>query len=187
MTVGSQDVGPDVRGRGTRPRVRSMLTDSALREAFSHFPQGVVLVAAEIDGVRHGLVASTFTVGVSLEPPLVSVAVQHSSRTWPLLREHGHLGVTVLGDRQRGVTRQLAGPDRERRFEGLDVKADEHGALVLQGAPAWMTVRVHDEVRAGDHDLALLEVLAIDSSPAAEAMVFHRSRFKGLVEGDIAC
>ena len=32
-----------------------------------------------------------------------------------------------------------------------------------------------------------VEVLAIDSSPAAEAMVFHRSRFKGLVEGDIAC
>lgn len=187
MTVGSQDVGPAVRGRVTRPRVRSMLTDSALREAFSHFPQGVVLVAAEIDGVRHGLVASTFTVGVSLEPPLVSVAVQHSSRTWPLLREHGHLGVTVLGDRQRGVTRQLAGPDRERRFEGLDVEADEHGALVLQDAPAWMTVRVHDEVRAGDHDLALLEVLAIDSSPTAEAMVFHRSHFKGLVEGDIAC
>ena len=31
------------------------------------------------------------------------------------------------------------------------------------------------------------EVLAIDSSPTAEAMVFHRSRFKGLVEGDIAC
>ena len=67
------------------------------------------------------------------------------------------------------------------------MEADEHGALVLQGAPAWMTVRVHDEVRAGDHDLALLEVLAIDSSPTAEAMVFHRSRFKGLVEGDIAC
>ncbi|WP_122942382.1 flavin reductase family protein [Brachybacterium sp. EE-P12] len=164
-----------------------MLTDTALREAFSHVPQGVVLIAAEIDGIRHGLVASTFTVGVSLAPPLVSVAVQHSSRTWPALRAHGHLGVTVLGDRQRAVTRQLAGPDRDRRFEGLDVEVDEGGALVLQDAPAWMTVRVHDEMRAGDHDLALLEVLAIDSSPAARAMVFHRSRFKGLVEGDIAC
>ena len=59
--------------------------------------------------------------------------------------------------------------------------------LVLRGAPAWMTVRVHDEMQAGDHDLPLLEVLEIDSTPAAPAMVFHRSRFKGLVEGDIAC
>lgn len=56
-----------------------MLTDIALREAYSHFPQGVVLLAAEVDGVRHGLLASTFTVGVSLTPPLVSVAVQRSS------------------------------------------------------------------------------------------------------------
>ena len=78
-----------------------MLTDTALREAFSQFPQGMVLVAAEIDGVRHGLVASTFTVGVSLDPPLVSFAVQHSSRTWPSLREHGHLGVTMLGGTRR--------------------------------------------------------------------------------------
>lgn len=64
---------------------------------------------------------------------------------------------------------------------------DEQGALVLRGAPAWMTVRVHDEMQGGDHDLALLEVLEIDSTPAAPAMVFHRSRLKGLVEGDIAC
>ncbi|ATG54262.1 oxidoreductase [Brachybacterium ginsengisoli] len=159
-----------------------MLTDTALREAFSHFPQGLVLVAAEVDGVRHGLVASTFTVGVSLDPPLVSLAVQHSSRTWPLLQEHGHLGVTVLGSVQQPVTRQLASSDRARRFDGIDVTIDPHGALIVQDAPAWMTVRVHDQMRAGDHDLVLLEVLSIDSSPESEAMVFHRSRFRTLAQ-----
>lgn len=165
-----------------RPTVKTMLTDTALREAFSHFPQGLVLVAAEVDGVRHGLVASTFTVGVSLDPPLVSLAVQHSSRTWPLLQEHGHLGVTVLGSVQQPVTRQLASSDRARRFDGIDVTIDPHGALIVQDAPAWMTVRVHDQMRAGDHDLVLLEVLSIDSSPESEAMVFHRSRFRTLAQ-----
>ena len=165
-----------------RPTVKTMLTDTALREAFSHFPQGLVLVAAEVDGVRHGLVASTFTVGVSLNPPLVSLAVQHSSRTWPLLQEHGHLGVTVLGSVQQPVTRQLASSDRARRFDGIDVTIDPHGALIVQDAPAWMTVRVHDQMRAGDHDLVLLEVLSIDSSPESEAMVFHRSRFRTLAQ-----
>ncbi|AXK45676.1 flavin reductase family protein [Brachybacterium saurashtrense] len=158
-----------------------MLTDTALREAYSHFPQGVVLVAAEVDGVRHGMVASTFTVGVSLEPPLVSLAVQHSSKTWPILQQHGHLGVTVLGRSHSAVTRQLASSDRERRFEGVDLRVDPLGALVLEDAPAWMTTRVYDSMRAGDHDVVLLEVLAIDSAPEAEAMVFHRSRFKELV------
>lgn len=159
-----------------------MLTDIALREAFSHFPQGVVLVAAEIDGVRHGLLASTFTVGVSLDPPLVSVAVQHTSQTWPVLREHGRLGVSVLGLEQAHLARQLASKDRDRRFEGVDLHIDEAGALTLGSTPAWMTVQVHDQVRAGDHDIALLEVLSIGSQPEAEAMVFHRSEFKELVQ-----
>ncbi|WP_114854613.1 flavin reductase family protein [Brachybacterium sp. YJGR34] len=158
-----------------------MLTETALREAFSHVPQGVALLAAEVDGVKHGLVASTFTVGVSLDPPLVSVAVQHTSRTWPLLREHGHLGVTVLGRAQAGIAVQLAATDRARRFEGVEVRVDDEGALCLECAPTWMTVRVHDQMRAGDHDLVLLEVLTIGRHPEAEAMVFHRSRFNDLV------
>ncbi|ASK65067.1 oxidoreductase [Brachybacterium avium] len=157
-----------------------MLTDTALREAFSHFPQGVVLVAAEVDGVRQGLVASTFTVGVSLDPPLVSVAVQHSSRTWPLLRAQEHLGVTMLGPAQLPVARQLASTDRARRFDGVEVSVDPQGALLVKDAPAWMTVRIYDQMRAGDHDLVLLEVLSIGSDPGAEAVVFHRSRYKEL-------
>lgn len=47
------------------------LSPSTLREAFGHFPTGVIAIAAEIDGTRVGLAASTF-VPVSLAPPLVS-------------------------------------------------------------------------------------------------------------------
>lgn len=162
-----------------------MQTDTALREAFSHVPQGLALVAAEIDGVRHGLVASTFTVGVSLDPPLVSFAVQHSSRSWPILREHGRLGVTVLGRAQAPFARQLASTDRGRRFDGIDVSVDPRGALTLLNAPAWMTVRVHDELPAGDHDIVLLRVEEIDSLPGAEAIVFHHSRFKELAPAEV--
>lgn len=160
------------------------LSGLALREAFSHVPQGMALVAAEIGGVRHGLVASTLTVGVSLEPPLVSLAVQHTSRTWPVLDAHGHLGITVLGREHAPFARQLASTDRERRFDGVDVDVDPGGALTLCRAPAWMTTRVYDRVRAGDHDVILLEVLSIDSTPEADAIVFHRSRFTELVRED---
>lgn len=166
------------------PTDTAPLSGLALREAFSHVPQGMALVAAEIDGVRHGLVASTLTVGVSLEPPLISLAVQHSSRTWPVLDAHGHLGVTVLGNAQAPFARQLASTDRERRFDGLDTVVDPGGALTLQGAPVWMTTRVHDRMRAGDHDVILLEVLSIGSTPGSEAVVFHRSRFKELAPED---
>lgn len=162
-----------------------MLTDTSLREAFSHVPQGIVVVAAEIDGAPHALVASTFTVGVSLDPPLVSLAVQHTSQTWPLLRRRPRLGISLLGRGQSVIARQLASTDRHHRFTGLDVAVDPEGAMTLRGAPVSMTTSFHREMPAGDHDLALLEVHSVDSVPGAEAMVFHRSIFRGLGDPDV--
>ena len=54
-----------------------------LRETFSYFPSGVVALLAEVDGQPQALVASAFTVGVSINPPLVSCAIQLTSCTWP--------------------------------------------------------------------------------------------------------
>lgn len=162
-----------------------MLSDTALREAFSHFPQGVVLIAAEVDGAPQGLVASTFTVGVSLDPPLVSVAVQHSSETWPQLRAQRQLGISLLGREQSGIARQLASKDRANRFRGVDLEIDESGALTLPTAPARMLTRIHDQMRAGDHDVVLLEVLSAESIPGADAIVFHRSAFKDISPRDL--
>ena len=73
------------------------LSPTSLREAFGHFPSGVIAIAAEVDGVRVGLAASTF-VPVSLDPPLVSFCVQNTSETWPKLRSLSHLGISVLGE-----------------------------------------------------------------------------------------
>ena len=63
----------------------SDLSPTSLREAFGHFPAGVIAIAAEVDGIRVGLAASTF-VPVSLDPPLVSFCVQNTSETWPKLK-----------------------------------------------------------------------------------------------------
>ena len=75
----------------------SNLTPTSLREAFGHFPSGVVAIAAEVNGVREGLAASTF-VPVSLDPPLVSFCVQNISTTWPKLKGVPMLGISVLGE-----------------------------------------------------------------------------------------
>ena len=73
------------------------LSPTSLREAFGHFPSGVIAIAAEVDGIRVGLAASTF-VPVSLEPPLVSFCVQNTSETWPKLKDLPYLGISVLGE-----------------------------------------------------------------------------------------
>ncbi|WP_309132541.1 flavin reductase family protein [Brevibacterium sp.] len=156
------------------------LTPDALRETFSHFPQGVVLIGAEVDGTRHGLIASTFTVGISLDPPLASVAIQLGSSTWELLRSAPSLGVSLLGSHQSGLVRQLASPDRSRRFAEIETAVDLDGALTVTDSPAHLWTRVHSEMPAGDHTLALLEILDVTTSTSPEALVFHRSSFKNI-------
>lgn len=156
------------------------LAPTQLREAYSHVPQSVVAIGALVDGAPQVLVASTFTVGVSLEPPLVSFAVQHTSQTWPALQEAPVLGVSVLGRDQFGLCRRLASKDRARRFDGVDWSAYAAGALRLAGSPLWLQTRVHAVTPAGDHDVVLLEVLDTSSAPDARGMVFHQSSFKAL-------
>ena len=152
----------------------------ALRETFSRFPQGVALIAAEIDGAPVGLVASTLTAGVSLTPPLVSVAIQNSSTTWPALRRATELGISLLSTEQEALARQLASKDRARRFDGVDPEVSADGALTIPGSSTLLWTRHYSEFAAGDHTVALLEILGTRSEEGPEALVFHRSQFKGL-------
>ena len=94
------------------------LSPTTLREAFGHFPSGVIAIAAEVGGTRVGLAASTF-VPVSLDPPLVSFCVQNSSETWPKLKDLPYLGISVLGEAHDEAARTLAAKTGDR-FAGLD-------------------------------------------------------------------
>ncbi|NDU71439.1 hypothetical protein GWI34_02205 [Actinomadura sp. DSM 109109] len=50
-----------------------------LRRVYGAYPTGVAVVAGLLDGRPAGIAASSF-VPVSLDPPLVSVCVAHTSR-----------------------------------------------------------------------------------------------------------
>jgi flavin reductase (DIM6/NTAB) family NADH-FMN oxidoreductase RutF len=154
------------------------LDPALLRRAFGIFPTGVVAVAAEVDGQLVGLAASSFT-SVSLEPPLVSLSVANTSRTWPDLRRATHLGVTVLADHHRAAARQLAGPVAER-FDGLAVALSEAGAVTLADGLAQFDTTIYREVEAGDHTIVLLQLHAVEHGDGALPLVFHRSRFSRL-------
>lgn len=154
------------------------LDPSRLREAFGIFPTGVVAVAAEVEGQLIGLAASSFT-SVSIDPPLVSINLAVTSKTWPDLRRASHLGVTVLADHHDEVCRQLAGPV-EGRFDGVPHAVSSEGAVTLNEGLARFDCTIYREVDAGDHILVLLELHAVehvDHGSAGTPLVFHRSAF----------
>ena len=161
----------------------SLTTDlqpAALRRAFSRFPSGIAALCAVIDGKPQGLVASSFTVGVSMEPPLVMFAVQNSSRTWPALRGAGRIGVSVLGSEHEQICKQIASRDGDR-FAGLNLHTDDSGSLFLDRAALWLECSVENEIPAGDHSVVLLRVHGHAShDDAHEPLIFHGSAFRHL-------
>jgi flavin reductase (DIM6/NTAB) family NADH-FMN oxidoreductase RutF len=151
------------------------LDATRLREAFGIFPSGVVAVAAEVEGELVGLAASSFT-SVSLEPALVSFSVANSSKTWPVLRGAGHLGVTILAHHHGEVCRQLAGPVGHR-FDGIAVTATHDGGVTLDDGLARFDCSIYREVEAGDHTIVLLRLHAVEHADTSLPLVFHRSGF----------
>ncbi|GAB2843177.1 flavin reductase family protein [Actinocorallia aurea] len=149
-----------------------------LRTAFSCFPSGVTALCALVDGEPVGMAASSFT-SVSLDPPLVSVCVANESRTWERLKDVPRLGVSVLGEDQGPACRALAAPGADR-FAGLDLRTTDGGAVLLRGAPAWLECSVEAALPAGDHQIVLLRVRAVDAEPHRAPLVFHASGFRQL-------
>ncbi len=145
---------------------------------FGTFPTGVTAVAACVGGKPLGLAASSFT-SVSLDPPIVSVCIAHSSGTWPRLREIPRLGISVLGAHQEDVSRRLATRGGDR-FATLPWRVSPGGAVFVRGSSAWLECSVHQEVSVGDHNVVMLRVHELDADPAVAPLVFHGSRYRQL-------
>jgi flavin reductase (DIM6/NTAB) family NADH-FMN oxidoreductase RutF len=156
----------------------SNLTPSSLREAFGHFPTGVVAIAAQVDGVREGLAASTF-VPVSLEPPLVSFCVQNTSTTWPKLKGLPMLGISVLGEAHDEAVRTLAAKTGDR-FAGLETVSYTSGAVFIKGTGLWLESAIEQLIPAGDHTIVVLRVNGVTVDAEVAPIVFHRSTLRRL-------
>jgi flavin reductase (DIM6/NTAB) family NADH-FMN oxidoreductase RutF len=154
------------------------LSPAALREAFGHFPSGVIAIAAEVEGSRIGLAASTF-VPVSLDPPLVSFCVQNTSETWPRLEKLPALGISLLHEGHDGAARTLAAKTGDR-FADLTTVSTETGALFIDGTCVWLESQIEQQVPAGDHTIVIMRIREITVHDTGAPIVFHRSTFKRL-------
>ncbi|WP_282578813.1 flavin reductase family protein [Gordonia sp. C13] len=154
--------------------------EQALRRVYGLVPSGVLVLAATVSGVRVGMSVSSFST-VSLNPALLAVNIRRESSTWPTLTEAQHIGVSLLAHGQGEIGRQLAGNNRESRFDGVAHVAEDSGAVYIKGAVAWMETTHRDSVDAGDHTIELLHLIRTAATPSSDPLVFHRSRFATLV------
>jgi flavin reductase (DIM6/NTAB) family NADH-FMN oxidoreductase RutF len=130
----------------------------SFRRALRRFATGVTIVTVDHDGELHGMTASSFA-SVSLDPPLILVCLDKTSRTRALILEKGTFAVNILAADQEGESRAFSRRGT-KPFDELSHSRGDTGDPLLDGAIAWIECRLEEMVAAGDHDIFVGEVLA---------------------------
>lgn len=131
-------------------------TDLDLREALKSVPNALSAVGAVSHEEPAVFVVGTF-MEVSLDPPLVSIAVQKQSRTWEKLRDASEIGISVLSAHHNAVVYQLGSKNGDR-LNGVNYAVTEDGAVLLEDSAATFLTTIEEEIPAGDHFIVVLRV-----------------------------
>lgn len=126
---------------------------------------------------------ATSFVSVSLRPPLVAVCLGLDSRTMPVITRNGVFAVNILSGGQEPLLRHFASSARPRgadAFAGLRHRSAVTGSPILDRVGAYLDCRVAWTHRAGDHEIVIGEVLALDCDATVRPLVFHAGRCEPL-------
>jgi flavin reductase (DIM6/NTAB) family NADH-FMN oxidoreductase RutF len=133
---------------------------TVFRRAMASVATPVSVVTALKNGNAHGSTVSAFA-SLSMNPPMVMVALDRNSDLLSILRETGEYGVNLLGDEHSEWASAFArkGPDK---FTGIPWTV-ENGLPRLPGA-CWIACSVESLIDGGDHVIVLGSVLNVDLS-----------------------
>jgi flavin reductase (DIM6/NTAB) family NADH-FMN oxidoreductase RutF len=140
------------------------------------FPTGVTVVAARgPDGDLFGLTVNSFT-SVSLDPPLILVCLDPTASTYDDIIQAPAFTVSILGAHQTEMATRFAFDPSESRFRDEEWRSDVGGALVPEGAAAWVACQPEAVYQAGDHSILVGRVTSMGAG-TDEALVFYRGRY----------
>lgn len=142
------------------------------RATLGRFLSGVTVVSTETDGVIHAMTANAFT-SVSLDPPLVLVAVSKKARFYGHVSESKSYGVSILTAEQQPLSDHFAGRPGDVPVQWEHVGS---GRPVLAGALAQLSCTVTQMVDAGDHVLVIGQVEQLWQGEGAP-LVYFRGKY----------
>ncbi|MEE1748333.1 MULTISPECIES: flavin reductase family protein [unclassified Streptomyces] len=148
----------------------------ALRECLARFTSGVTVVTTRTPDGPHGLTVSAFT-SVSLEPPLVLVSVNRTSRAAAHL-ENEPFCVNILGASQLDTALHFAG-QRHDATAALSWEEPGDGPPRLRDCLGYLSCTPWARYDGGDHLLYLGEVRRLDFRDD-DPLVLHRRQFHRL-------
>ena len=147
-----------------------------LRDALARWASGVAVLAVRHEGVVQAMTITAF-LPVSLDPPLVAVAVGVHSPLSTLLPPETSFGISILGEEQRrsaNIFPDTFATDRS------GFSAD--GEPVLAGSIAALGCTVLSADPLGDHLLIVAVVSAVHPGEDDPPLLYFDRGYRGLSE-----
>jgi flavin reductase (DIM6/NTAB) family NADH-FMN oxidoreductase RutF len=129
---------------------------SVFRDVIGHFATGVTIITTREGEVDFGVTVSAVT-SLSLEPPMLLVCLNRTSRTQAAVGRARCFAVNILGVHQIELAQRFATP-RDDKFAGLDVRYGPLGNPLIPGAIAHVECEVVEEATGGTHTIFIAEV-----------------------------
>lgn len=127
------------------------------RQIMGHFATGVTVVTTDGEAGSHGMTANAVA-SLSLDPPLVLVAVDRRAAMLQYLHKNRCFAVNILRDDQEPLSRRFAVPG-PKDFCELATIPGTTGAPILAGAVAHLDCRLHEVLPGGDHEIFIGQIV----------------------------
>ena len=161
-------------------RTTNAIDSDTFRRVMGHFVTGVTVVTA-LDGERPFGITVNALSSVSLDPPLVMVALDRRRFLTPIVRAGGRYAVCILSEDQQATSDCFAGAAVEPGRDDFCGAAWHHGPTglpLIDGAIATLECTVVETFSAGDHDLFIGRVDSLDNEHLhAMPLLYYRRKY----------
>jgi len=160
--------------------IAAEIAPDAFRWVMGHFVTGVTVVTT-LDGDQPQGITVNALSSVSLDPPLVMVALDRRRFITPSVRRAARFAVNVLSEDQQALSDCFAGapvdPGRDL-FCGAPWTTGSTGLPLLVGAIATIECTVVETFQAGDHELFIGRVDAmVNAEPHPMPLLYYRRQY----------
>ncbi len=154
------------------------LDPERLRHAMRAWTTGVAIVTSTYEGRQYGMTVNSFT-SISLEPPLISVALKQLTHTHDLVVKSGVFAVTILTAEQKELSDRFAGKlaNITDRFDGIQTETLASGEPVFKDGMAYLHCRVVNSMPVGENTLFVAEVTTAQGEGEGNPLVYHNRQY----------
>ena len=159
--------------RRLRALGETILGENSFKQLMACVPAPVAVIATVYADQPYGATVSSLA-SLSLNPPLISIALRQESLLLEIIRKSGRFSVNLLAYGQADIALNFARPGPDR-FADISWTAND-GLPRLTGTSAFAECRLFNEVGGGDHIILLGEVIT-SSISGHPALVYNARTF----------